>query len=299
MWWSRKKDSGNTDSLDDRIRKQGLERVGDRIKASARDCIRLKAYAANEEAIPLGATKLGGWPDLPDTTEWPGGSAMPMSFIAQINTSDLPDFDGKSDLPADALLSFFYDIATSPRGYHPRDRGAWKVLAIPFGTPLGRRETRGVAPIKPCVFTTRKDLSLPDPASDEVGTWQMDEYEQSDYVALYEALMPKHAAIGANHQLLGYASTIQGDMHILCQLASQGVYWKTVAGPSLFEEEWRPMREAAEEWRLLLQVDSDRNALLDIDGGRIYFYIRDSALKARTFDELWVVTQIRGGSPLP
>ena len=221
-----------------------------------------------------------------------------MSFFAQINTRDLPDFDGRPELPPATLLSFFYDIATSPRGYHPRDKGAWKILSIPLSETLGRRETAGIAPIQPCVFTVRKDLSLPDPASDEVGTWEMDALEDQDYIALYEGLMPKRFGSGENHQLLGHASTIQGDMHVLCQLASQGIYWKTVSA-KIFEPESQPIHQAAKEWRLLLQIDSDRNARLNIDGGRLYFYIRDSALKARAFDEAWVATQIADGSPPP
>jgi hypothetical protein len=168
MWWSR-----NSGSLDDRIRKRGLERVGNLIKASTRDCVRLKTHRAREEDIPLGASKLGGQADLPESTEWPGGEKTPMSFFAQINTSDLPDFDGQQDLPSDTLLSFFFDLGTSPRGYHPKDRDGWKVLATPRSASLVRRGVGIAAPVRPCLFTARKDLSLPDPASDEVGTWDM------------------------------------------------------------------------------------------------------------------------------
>lgn len=120
MWWSRKKDSDKAISLGERIQKRGLERVAAQIIGSARECIRFKTVRANEEAIPLGASKLGGQADLPESTEWPGGDDLPMTFLAQINTNDLPDFEGKSDLPADTLLSFFYDIGTSPGDITPR-----------------------------------------------------------------------------------------------------------------------------------------------------------------------------------
>jgi uncharacterized protein YwqG len=295
MWWSRDKGS-----LEDRIRKRGLERVADQIKGSVRECIRFKTHPANEDAIARGASKFGGWPDLPEGIEWPGGSATPMLFFAQINTRDLPDFDGRTDLPDDTLLSFFYDAATTPRGYHPRDRGGWKIVPLPLGEPLKRREIVGVNPIQLCAFTARKDTSLPDPASDEVRSWKMEEDEYDAYAALYDGLMPKRFGSGENHQLLGYASTIQGDMHVLCELASQGIYWKTVVGPDFYDDpKWQPVHEAGKEWRLLLQIDSDRRALLNIDGGRLYFYIRNSALRARAFDEAWVVAQINDGSDPP
>jgi hypothetical protein len=304
MWWARKKDSGNTDSLDDRIRKHDLERVAAPIKASARECVRLKAHTVSEEGIiPLGASKLGGRADLPDETEWPGGSAAPMAFLAQVNTSDLPAFAGQADLPADTLLSFFYDLGTSPRGYHPRDRGGWKVLATHrSASPLKRREIPGLPMYRPCLFTARKDLSLPDPASFQVGTWGLkeDEYEYNDYTALYERLTPKHAANGEHHQLLGYASTIQGDVHVVCHWASQGLYWRSAVANFSSVEELRPIIEVASEWRLLFQVDSDDRAFLKIpNAGRLYYYIRDSDLKAGAFDQVWAVVQIRGGSEPP
>jgi uncharacterized protein YwqG len=291
MWWSR-----DTGSLEERIRKRGLERVADRIKASVRDCIRLKAHQATEEAIPLGASKLGGQADLPEKTEWPGGEMTPMSFFAQINTTDLPDFEGKSDLPSDTLLSFFFDVGTSPRGYHPKDRGGWKVLATPRG-PLVRRGVGIAAPVRPYVFTTRKDLSLPDPAADEVGSWELNRKEENAYVALYDSLVPDYRAIGEHHQLLGYASTIQGDMHVLCEFASQGIYWRTVAG-TYTDPKWQPFRDAGGEWRLLLQLDSDTQWRWLTDG-RLYFYIRNSALKAHAFDDVWAIVQTRGGSDPP
>jgi uncharacterized protein YwqG len=293
MWWSR-----DTGSLDERIRKRGLERVAGQIKASARDCIRLKAHQARDEAIPLGASKLGGQADLPESTEWPGGDDLPMSFLAQINTNDLPDFKDKSELPADTLLSFFYDIGTSPRGYHPKDRGGWKVLATPRST-LVRRGIDYEAPYNPCLFTARKDLSLPDPASDEAGTWNLSPKEFKAYTAFYEGLMPRHEANGENHQLLGYASTIQGDMHVLCHWASQGLYWRTAAA-AVADTEWPSIQQAAADWRLLFQIDSDSNAALQIlEAGRIYFYMRDSALKAHAFEEAWAVVQKRGDSVPP
>lgn len=295
MWWSRDKGS-----LDERISRRKLQRVADRIKGSVRECIRFESeIARNEDNIPVGATKIGGRADLPASTPWPGGDPTPMTFIALIDTSKLPPFNGRADLPADTLLSFFFDLGTSPRGYHPKDRSGWQVLATPLGTPLVRRG-EGIASVyTPCVLKPWKDLSLPDPASDEVGAWGLDSREDDAYIGLWKGLMPAHAEDGENHQLLGYASTIEGDLHILCELASTGIYWRTV-GPKVYEPEMEPLRNAATEWRLLLQIDSDKRAdFRMLNAGRLYFYIRDRALKAGAFDEAWAVVQTRGARNLP
>ena len=128
----------------------------------------------------------------------------------------------------------------------------------------------------------------------------MNRKEQWAYIALYDSLVPDYRAIGDYHQLLGHASTLQGDMHVLCEFGSQGHYWRTVAR-TYEDPKWQPLRDAGRrDWRLLLQLDSDENVpwrwLID---GRTYFYIRDSALKAGVFDEVWAIAQTRGGSDPP
>lgn len=58
--------------------------------------------AAYEDDIPLGATKVGGWPDLPRGRRWPGGA-----FVLQIALADLPE--DVIDLPREGQLVLFAD----------------------------------------------------------------------------------------------------------------------------------------------------------------------------------------------
>jgi uncharacterized protein YwqG len=84
MWWSR-----DTGTLDDRIRKRA--RTGrDQIKQAPETAYVSRHTRARESAIPLGASKLGGQADLPESMEWPGGDSTPMSFLRRINNEDLP-----------------------------------------------------------------------------------------------------------------------------------------------------------------------------------------------------------------
>ena len=58
-----------------------------------------------ESDILIGASKVGGTPDLPDDVPWPMLDKKPLSFLAQINLVDLdPEISG---LPKEGLLSIF------------------------------------------------------------------------------------------------------------------------------------------------------------------------------------------------
>lgn len=83
----------------------------------------------------VGASRIGGLPDLPAEQLWPQarwGENTLMGFVAQINLADLPPIAG-DPLPREGLLSFFADCAGS----------GWevdvKVLFFRPGTRLSRR----------------------------------------------------------------------------------------------------------------------------------------------------------------
>ncbi len=58
--------------------------------------LRLETVPATDDELPVGASKMGGWPDLPPTTPWPHWKgidgtwepARPLHFLAQINVAD-------------------------------------------------------------------------------------------------------------------------------------------------------------------------------------------------------------------
>ncbi len=61
--------------------------------------------AVVEEDIPLGASKIGGRPDLPDGFAWPQGAP----FLVQLNLADIPEGVLDIALPREGLLSCFWD----------------------------------------------------------------------------------------------------------------------------------------------------------------------------------------------
>lgn len=72
--------------------------------ALIRDAWVLRATRVSEDALPLGGTRLGGLPDLPDGAAWPSVGDRALSFVAQLRLSEVV---GNTLLPKAGLLSFF------------------------------------------------------------------------------------------------------------------------------------------------------------------------------------------------
>jgi uncharacterized protein YwqG len=273
----------------------GLKRVAPLIAKEVLPCVRLIAKRARDGSIEIGASKLGGLPDLPEASEWPCRDGAPLSFIAQINVTALPKFDGLDELPPNTLLSFFYDVEGLPWGFDPGDKGGWCVLASPISpaAPLKRRrrpkDLADDGVFKPCALLATVTESLPDPFSRIIEELKLTDSEQDAYHELFEQLdldeMP-----GLHHKVMGHAEPIQNDMQLECQLVSNGI---SCGGPEGYADPRRDALEAgASDWRLLLQVDTDEDAGMEWgDSGRLYYWIKRSSLQSRSFDDVWLILQ--------
>ena len=104
----------------------------DGLERHVRNSIRLHP-TIREGNLDLGASKIGGYPDVPDGFTWPmrhvemprpsqlflethphvtrlpDDGMVPLEFIAQIDLADAAPFDLDDILPADGYLLFFYD----------------------------------------------------------------------------------------------------------------------------------------------------------------------------------------------
>lgn len=128
------------------ISEAGLDKaMADAIARLARPNIRLTVRTDPPDvALPLGASKFGGRPDLPPGESWPhrppyapspfwdhgrGPRSAPLSFLAQINLGDIQAAGGTDlPLPTSGLLSFFYDVEVMPWGFDPVDAPGFRVL---------------------------------------------------------------------------------------------------------------------------------------------------------------------------
>jgi len=265
----------------------GLGRYADALVSAARPGIRLDVDPRLDHDR-VGGSRLGGEPDLPAGAEWPRKGGAPLSFVAQLQLTELAAYDVDGVLPADGLFSFFYDATTQTAwGFDPADRGSWEVRHLPAGRELRRTrapddlEARGR--LRPVGLAPRAEL-CPVPYESRVVERLAMSVEELD---TYGELLDTDERI---HRALGHPDPVQGEMQLECQLASNGVF---VGGPGgCRDPRVLDLGPGADDWRLLLQVDSDDAAdVMWGDLGRIYFWIRDEDLGARRFDRTWVILQ--------
>lgn len=252
---------------------------------------------------PLGGcTRFGGRPLVPEGFEWPyyeGEDYLdeevkrrPLSFFAQFDLSEISQYDTDGVLPPSGMLTFFYDYETLRWGFDPKDKGCAKVYlfegelsAAEFPNDLperGRFPGMSISARAERSYQSYEDFLVQrDPRR---LLWE--EYESAERI-----LGIKDP--GSRSKLLGWADPIQGNMTRECELVSRGYYlgsgWDDVKPRDRQEaEQW-----ANRDWLLLFQLDCIlKDYELEFgDGGRIFFYIRREDLKARNFDNVWLILQ--------
>ena len=107
------------------IEKHSLTKFRDHLLSQAKTAAALIPGRKSVEALRPSQSKLGGKPDAPQNFIWPTKDEKPLSFIAQINLSDVPAIEG-SQLPNSGLLSFFYN--NEVWGFDPKDKGGFQVF---------------------------------------------------------------------------------------------------------------------------------------------------------------------------
>lgn len=211
---------------------------------------------------PLGGTRAGGQPDLPEGVEWPRTEgAEPMPFALQVNLAEVAPFDAAKALPAEGLLSFFFYTLDEDSGeegrvlYFPGPLPALKRCRWPRGLDEDRRY-RSV-PLKP-----RPEWTLPEDVlkDEDFESW----YALCDAAVVAQGFDPREG--GDSFQLLGNPHFIQGyamrkDESLLLQINPD--YWS--------------------------EDDSRTTGMMWGDGGQVYFILKTADLKAHAFDRLRVL----------
>ncbi|MCB9690158.1 MAG: DUF1963 domain-containing protein [Alphaproteobacteria bacterium] len=273
-----------------------------------------------------GGSRIGGHPDLPDEVAWPTWDAgpyflreaelvrerlgrvtdegaraelldeirsfeaaaaagpRPLSFVAQLRCADLRECG--LPLPADGLLSFFYDLGEQPWGYDPLHRGAWRLLHLPEGRWAERPAPGGDGPLLRRGLRAEAVITFPRwvERDDEVLDWLDDE----DLEAAWDLLQESDPA--PRHQVGGHADPVQGDLGRSCALVTNGIY--VGESPRLPAEDLAELTRDAPRWKLVLQLDSDDELEMGWgDEGRIYVMMRDDDLERGAWDRAWLRLQ--------
>ncbi|WP_298047407.1 YwqG family protein [uncultured Cardiobacterium sp.] len=275
-----------TTTLEQTLSAHGLHHYWQTVKPLVRNAITFTTHKA--EHIPLGASRLGGDPDLPPHIDWPYNGKTPLSFIAQINFADSKPHDHDDRLPASGILYLFYDCEAENWGFDPKDKSGFKVLYYD-GDPAALQPRPApnsdyTFPAASLNFASRTEIP-------NWSSWLVRDYnwtdEESD--AWWEYWETWNEDI--RHKLLGHSDNIQGDMELECQLVSHGEY---CGDSDAYESErGKALAPGAADWILLLQIDSDEDNcnMMWGDSGRLYLWIRKDDLAARTFDKSWLVLQ--------
>jgi uncharacterized protein YwqG len=278
------------------LKKHKLLKAADRIQAAALSSIAFTAKKGEEDAMPLGASKLGGRPDLPAGQKWPEWKGVPMAFLGQIALKDVARYDVDKLLPRSGLLLFFCDSKDSVFGYDPKDKGGWSVVYCTDKSETLKRTELPKALDKyhtypACRAGFRKELTLPPGMSLAMERLGLDDEQRNRYYDMESELGKLRQEHGARlHQLLGHPYQIQTDMAVMSQLVTNGIYMGD--GDPFAQPRARELVEGAGEWRLLLQIDSDDETGMQwSDNGMLYFWLRKDDLAAKAFDNCWFALQ--------
>lgn len=83
-----------------------------RIESQIRDTIAITPREPRKADSAVGATRLGGSPDLPEGQAWPSQEDGRVEFVGQLRLEELAPFDIHHRLPPTGLLSFFHGFLT-------------------------------------------------------------------------------------------------------------------------------------------------------------------------------------------
>lgn len=239
--------------------------------------------------IPIGASKVGGNPDLPNNMQWPKWKDYEMTFIAQINLAECPV---SIPLPKSGLLSFFYAVEPMYEDDEFYDNpNTCKVFY--FDAELSKQTIRSDIPnnisdsakMKPNKIMYKPGLSVPTAESSYLESLGLGWNGNRDHFDKYwKYFMPKWQKEGYINRLMGHPDQVQGDMQVSCELAVGSYSWHDL-NDSVIKEK---IVQSALKWRLLLQIDSeeDKTGIMWGDVGRIYFWIHEDDLASLCFERV-------------
>lgn len=283
--------------LRNQIYAHGLAEYEATIIRSAKPAIKINRERTNEDDIPIGASKLGGNPDLPADFEWPHRDNIPLTFIAQFSLADVakaPPFDDLAsrsiqkplfdleaiptlratelaDFPEEGLLYFFY--------YHvgkiePFDRDSWRIFYFDYRTdallrvqhPIKETEMQPIEalPAHKILFEQQITLSLNqlDLLLEDHDPLKKEFAERSHIWSstfdLWFEGRPEDP--GTHHYLLGYATPIQGMVEWDAAVHSQQLKYDRVGRVSLYRYPGgciANLDAEAAKWQFLFQIDTD------------------------------------------
>ncbi len=264
----------------------GFKSLVPHLDVITRPSIRVQSTPAEDETLQPGTSKLGGLPDLASGVAWPEWQGVPQSFVGQIRLADVQPFDAEHVLPTNGLLSFFYNAKQDTYGV-AGDAGSWSVFLLEDTANLKRtpapQNLPAASQFKASALTFSSQLTLSPQPQLEVPGLPWTDADQQRYDPIYAQFTNDPGDTTPRDQLLGHPLTLQDDMRVQCETASQNMTGNTDS-PDLAKKALR--------WQLLFQIDSDERIRMQwASAGLLYYWITREDLAAHKFDRTWLVLQ--------
>jgi len=284
----------NKEELKIKLDEVRLARVSDQLISMAKRSVRFIMNKSSDEEIPVGASKIGGCPDLPPNQSFPKWKGVPLSFLAQINLADISIFNTASELPSSGIISFFYSATQETWGYDPKHKGSWQVFYFSDLKKLQRTKFPHDLPDEGHYLANTisffEEWTLPPFRSSIRESLEFTPEERKEYIN-FEHLLEKQDQNKMKNRIWGHPDAIQGDMQLQCQLVTNGIY----CGDAKAREHprYNELEPGSKDWELILQLDSeeDNARMCWGDVGRVYFWIHKTALANREFEKTWFQLQ--------
>lgn len=307
----------NTAHLRQEIGRFGLNALEANIVALARPAVQMIRTRVDEDMLPLGASKLGGHPDLPAGFEWPRWGDKPLTFIGQFKLSEIanaPDVDFEPDptvpqqlslwdmdtipstprhysemmLPDQGMLYFFYDIDELPA-----ESGGWRVFFIDDERdPLVRilhPTHQGlfgmIEALPPHRLVFERGLLPPPFAYFFDDFYELISEESDDLISKAYWDLLEAAYSEPHHHFYGYPWAIYNIVEEDIVRASH----------RLRSDGLRLSLEAeVTKWQFLFQINSDESlAVRWGDSGTLFVAIPKTSLTTLQFEDCWTLLQSR------
>lgn len=300
-------------TFDVAIKAARLENIKSQLSKHHSPAIRLKtkkhkkslwSMPGKRGSVDIGVSRFGGWPDLPVDVKWPQLNSKPMSFIAQLNLSELHAFQSSLDLPKKGLLLFFMgcsdevfesQVMNKPAymidlmlDLNKKSKDNCKVIFIKDDVELRRVVLEGsILPelFAPCLLRfSKSNAGFPNEKSAAYTQLKLCGESIDNYAELLAALEEEMS----ENQLMGYPSLLQSySPEIFITLAKHGKdpFKEPEEGSQAHKELYRE----ASDYGLLLQLASDENpGYCWGDGGRLYFYTHREKARNGDFSDSWL-----------
>lgn len=289
------------DKLVELIDKHDLSEYKDFILQHSKPAIHLtREFVPNEDDLPIGASKIGGNPDLPADFEWPYADGRPLYFMLQIQLADIKDIDTENQLPDTGWLYIFYDFDRVPiyneyedkEGIVFHDVRESKNL-IRYKHPEQDGTYRYIRALPSLKIVCHHMLTLPIlyDFHDEIEYFEEETQNLLAYHYL-DLLSEIGRLYKPLHYILGIANSIQEELSI--QAWNERDRKLTNYKPDPLIEQW--LNAPDKKWRLLFQIDSDyapesHGDISFVGSGRLYIMIRQGDLTKRRFKNAHFIVQ--------